>query len=71
MHPLVSMQDTAAWFHVLNEEQQQHVLQDITITTYPEGAMIERKGERACAWLGILSGLVKISVGTAEGKMAS
>ena len=71
MHPLVSMQDTAAWFHVLNEEQQQRVLQDITITTYPEGAMIERKGERACAWLGILSGLVKISVGTAEGKMAS
>jgi len=71
MHSKVSMQDTAAWLHVLNEEQQQRVLQDITITTYPEGAMIERKGERAQAWLGIHSGLVKISVGTAEGKMAS
>lgn len=71
MYSKTSIQDTAAWFHVLDPDQQQRVLQDITITTYPEGAMIERKGEQAHAWLGILDGLVKVSVGTADGKMAS
>lgn len=66
-----SMQDSAAWFHVLDHDQQQRVLQNITITAYPANAMIERKGQRAHAWLGIFSGLVKVSVGTADGKMAS
>lgn len=65
------MQDYAAWFHVLNHEQQQRVQQDISISTYPEGAMIERKGEQAHAWLGVLSGLIKVSVSTADGRMAS
>ncbi len=71
MHSKVSMQDTAAWFHVLDHDQQQRVLNDITVTSYPEGALIERKGQQAHAWLGIFSGLVKVSVGTADGKMAS
>lgn len=71
MHSRTHLQDTAAWFQVLNDEQQQRVLQDIIITVYPEGALIERKGERANAWLGVLKGLLKVSVGTADGKMAS
>lgn len=65
------LKDIAAWFHVLTDEQQQRTVQDITATTYPAGAMIERKGEKAHAWLGISSGLVKVSVSTADGKMAS
>src|SRR5690606_20972428 len=35
------------------------------------GAIIERKGEKAYAWMGVLSGLVKVSVGTSDGKLAS
>lgn len=65
------LQDTAAWFHVLDTAQQQRVEHDISVASYPEGAMIERKGERAHTWLGVLSGLVKVSVGTADGKTAS
>lgn len=65
------LQDTAAWFHVLDTGQQQRVEHDISVASYPEGAMIERKGERAHTWLGVLSGLVKVSVGTADGKTAS
>lgn len=61
----------AAWFQVLDPDQQTRVLQDVTLTDYPDGALIERKGERAYAWLGIASGLVKISVGTEDGRMAS
>lgn len=71
MHLNLSMQDTAAWFHVLSHDQQQRVLQDITTATYSAGALIERKGEQAHTWLGIFSGLVKVSVSTADGKMAS
>jgi CRP-like cAMP-binding protein len=35
------------------------------------GSIIERKGELAQAWIGVLAGLVKVSVGNAEGKVAS
>lgn len=43
----------------------------VSETRYPAGAMIERKGGRAEAWLGVRAGLVKVSVGNADGKMAS
>ena len=35
------------------------------------GSIIEHKGELAQAWIGVLAGLVKVSVGNAEGKVAS
>lgn len=63
--------DNAAWFCLLDAGQQDRVLSDVTVTRYPAGAMIERKGEKAYAWMGVLSGLVKVSVGSREGKMAS
>src|SRR5690554_2852364 len=66
-----SLQSSTAWFPVLSTEEQERVLRDIFSTDYPDGAMIERKGERATAWLGVLSGLVKVSVGNPEGKLAS
>ena len=31
---------------------------------------IERRGEPSLAWLGVISGLIKISVGNADGKIA-
>ena len=71
MRSTISLQDSSKWFALLDHAQQQRVLHDITITTYPEGAIIERKGQQVHAWLGIYSGLVKVSVGTADGKMAS
>src|SRR5690554_2935212 len=66
-----SLQSATAWFPVLGPEERERVLRDIISTDYPAGAMIERKGERATAWLGVLNGLVKVSVGTPEGKVAS
>ncbi|NYT75568.1 Crp/Fnr family transcriptional regulator [Alcaligenaceae bacterium] len=63
--------DNAAWFSLLDASQQDRVLSDVTVTRYPAGAIIERKGEKAYAWMGVLSGLVKVSVGSREGKMAS
>src|SRR5690606_19123743 len=66
-----SLQDAAAWFKLLDGEQQERVQRDVSITHYPAGAMIERKGEHAHAWLGVVSGLIKVSVGNSDGKVAS
>ena len=52
-------------------EQLARVERDVTTQEVPAGAIIERKGELAQVWIGVIAGLVKISVGNAEGKLAS
>jgi CRP-like cAMP-binding protein len=47
------------------------VERDLTVQQVAAGSIIERKGELAQAWIGVLAGLVKVSVGNAEGKVAS
>jgi len=71
MQPKDSLQGAAAWFGLLTSGQQDRVERDAVVTHYPAGAIIERKGEKAYAWIGVLNGLVKVSVGNQEGKMAS
>lgn len=66
-----SLQTATAWFPVLEPDERERVLRDIFSAHYPPGAMIERKGEPATAWLGVLNGLVKVSVGNPDGKLAS
>lgn len=66
-----SLYDAAAWLALLTDEQQVRVQRDVSVTQYAAGAMIERKGEKAYAWIGVLNGLVKVSVGTPDGKLAS
>src|SRR5690606_32166759 len=66
-----TLQECAAWFHVLLPDQQERVMQSVTETRYPGGAMIERKGGRAEACVGVRPGLVKVSVGNADGTLAS
>lgn len=66
-----SLETATAWFPVLEPDERERVQRDIISTQYAPGAMIERKGERATAWLGVHSGLVKVSVGNPEGKLAS
>lgn len=61
----------AAWFRLLSPAQQARVTRDMAVQQYAAGSIIERKGELAQAWIGVLSGLLKVSVGNAEGKMAS
>ncbi|SOE46701.1 transcriptional regulator, Crp/Fnr family [plant metagenome] len=66
-----SLQLAAAWTRVLTPEQLARVERDVTTQEVPAGAIIERKGELAQVWIGVIAGLVKISVGNAEGKLAS
>ncbi|NGT14864.1 Crp/Fnr family transcriptional regulator [Achromobacter insolitus] len=66
-----SLQLAAAWFRVLSRDQQERVERDLSVQQVVAGSIIERKGELAQAWIGVLAGLVKVSVGNAEGKVAS
>ena len=56
---------------MLDGEQQARVERDLSVQQAAAGSIIERKGELAQAWIGVLAGLVKVSVGNAEGKVAS
>lgn len=66
-----SLHLAAAWFHVLTDAQKSRVERDIVVQPVQGGMFVERKGELAQAWIGVLAGLVKVSVGNAEGKVAS
>ena len=66
-----SLHLAAAWFRVLTDEQKLRVERDIVVQPVQAGTIIERKGELAQAWIGVLAGLIKVSVGNAEGKVAS
>jgi cAMP-binding proteins - catabolite gene activator and regulatory subunit of cAMP-dependent protein kinases len=65
------LRTAAAWFPLLDPEEADRVLRDLTASEYASGSIIERKGEPATAWLGVHSGLVRVSVGNSEGKIAS
>ena len=65
-----SLQLAAAWFRVLDDEQKSRVERDLTVQQASAGS-IRAQGELAQAWIGVLGGLVKVSVGNAEGKVAS
>ena len=66
-----SLQLAAAWFRVLTDEQRSRVERDIAVQSVQAGSIVERKGEFAQVWIGVLAGLVKVSVGNADGKVAS
>ncbi|CAM5213215.1 CRP-like cAMP-binding protein OS=Castellaniella defragrans OX=75697 GN=HNR28_000014 PE=4 SV=1 [Castellaniella defragrans] len=65
------LQAHAAWFDLLDDHQQARVLQDTIVAHVEAGTIIEHKGVVANAWIGVLDGLIKVSVGNAEGKLAS
>jgi len=66
-----SLRQSAAWFELLDPSQQGRVQQDVSMVQVPGGSIVERKGQMAHSWIGVLSGLIKVSVGTADGRMAS
>lgn len=71
MQLITALQTKAAWFKLLSPEQQERVSRETLISTYPASAIIESKGYKASAWLGVMSGLVKVSVGNPDGKIAT
>lgn len=68
---LRSLQTHAAWFDLLDDVQQARVVRDTSVSAVDAGTIIEHKGVVARAWIGVLGGLIKVSVGNADGKLAS
>ena len=59
------------WFKELAPEHQERVEKDIILFNYKAGAMIEQKGTGSLSWIGVITGLIKVSVGNADGRITS
>lgn len=59
------------WYRELSAEHKERVDQDIKLFNYKAGAMVEQKGSAALTWIGVIDGLIKVSVGNAEGRITS
>lgn len=58
----------AFWAHELSEEEAARALKGITRRQYDAGSTICHKGDNFNAWLGVVSGLVKLGTVSSEGK---
>jgi len=56
---------------LLTAQQQARVQRDLSLERVAAGALVERKGDLAHVWLGVVEGLVKISVGNPDGRLVS
>lgn len=71
MNIIDALNKHAAWFELLDDSQQERVVNNINTAKVYSGTIIEHTGVVANAWIGIMDGLVKVSVGNADGKLAS
>jgi CRP-like cAMP-binding protein len=58
----------AHWARALSPELRRHVLADSFVRLVSAGSFVCKKGDSAEHWIGIISGLVKVSSVSAEGK---
>jgi CRP-like cAMP-binding protein len=58
----------SAWFRNLSTVHARRVRESVRVQEFDAGAYICRKGQRSSAWLGVMSGLVKLSCISAAGK---
>lgn len=68
MSVIESLPLSAPWLRLLSSEQMDRVQRDLQTSFQPAGSVAARKGEPVDAWLGVLSGLVKISAMSTDGK---
>ncbi|OIQ75263.1 transcriptional activator FtrB [mine drainage metagenome] len=59
---------SCAWMGGLSEAERERVLQDLRVLSVAAGAPVCRRGEPGRYWVGVLSGLVKISSVSISGK---
>jgi CRP/FNR family transcriptional regulator, cyclic AMP receptor protein len=69
--PPVDVVRAARWAIGVDASHLQRVLSTITEYEVPAGNHVCRKGEPVNAWLGVVSGLVKLGSVSAEGKMVT
>jgi CRP/FNR family transcriptional regulator, cyclic AMP receptor protein len=71
MATLVEMLQSSTWGRVLTAEEFERVSRDAFERSVPKGAFAARAGEPVVHWIGVIDGLLKMSVATADGKMST
>src|SRR5690606_6473649 len=59
---------TSLWSQGLDAAELARVRQELVERTVPQGGYVCRKGEPVTHWFGVIEGLVKLSIVSAEGK---
>lgn len=60
--------DTAVWAHGMTADERDRAARGLSEKTYPRGAYICHRGDRFDHWTGVMTGLVKISAISRDGK---
>jgi CRP/FNR family transcriptional regulator, cyclic AMP receptor protein len=66
--PAAQLKDIAIWAGELVDEEVERACRGIVIRSYAKGAYICHRGDRFDPWLGVVSGLVKLSTVSQSGK---
>ena len=62
---------SSQWARTLTDDERDRVRRDMILRECTGGSVVLRKGEPAAHWIGVLEGLLKLSIVSPEGKMVS
>jgi CRP-like cAMP-binding protein len=68
---LIEMLRSSIWGAVLTPDEFERVAHDASERQVPKGAFVARMGEPVTHWIGVIDGLLKMSVTTVEGKVST
>ena len=62
------LRSIAVWSQDLTENEREHARHGIVEKAFPKGAYICHRGDRLDSWIGVVSGLMKLSTLSVSGK---
>lgn len=71
MTPLIDMLRSSNWGSVLTPAEFDRVARDAFERSVPKGAFVARMGQPVVHWIGVIDGLVKMSVASVDGKIST
>jgi CRP/FNR family transcriptional regulator, cyclic AMP receptor protein len=71
MTTLNEMLQGSTWGRLLTTEEFERVAHDTFERNIPKGAFVARMGQPVAHWIGVIDGLLKMSVATADGKIST
>ncbi len=63
------LRSVAVWSQDLTENEREHARHGIVERAFPKGAYICHRGDRLDSWIGVVSGLIKLSTLSVSGKV--
>jgi CRP/FNR family transcriptional regulator, cyclic AMP receptor protein len=71
MATLIEMLRSSTWGRVLTPAELERVAHDAFERSVPKGGFVARMGEPVVHWIGVIDGLLKMSVATVDGKTST